>query len=710
MSTSDSTFSSSSSCSFWNTTTALIAAVVATSDYVSPNKPTDCCGMVDDSRSSNKGTSSYSFNNNNSNEKDIDNGDGGDRGDGGGQSRDGNRQGGVNAYWKDVFSDSSKLIPNFGTTPNAATHDSRYNEKREASFSTIDFSSSAAASSSNQSILPVDLDVLPSQVVSSTSDAMWMLAPPLSSVLEKEFAIANTLEEFGLGDHDGDDQLPYEFWFDKLEVVPDSNISNSTMNVPTNTTTHKRKGKRKSTWDVNGGEYVDPAEDSQDYSKSDGLVYSKDPHANGLKLDGEPLDEEKVKEGRWYLHATPEANLFDRTLTNLEPHSFDLEGGIMAQGLKPMVQKGKKSKKPIRGVWAVPGGRAPWTIAHLVRTHKEALKKSGGKVALIMIYADDDRIKNFIPFRPGGKWSESCHPAYSREEIPVYPKDVFIVDIKELPMFLKQTKVRMDLIPLRTDAQKKATYDLWYHHKGGKEKQAAWHHEWSYKNGGKKYHADRYYNGGGKEKQTEQYHEQGGKEKRAERHAAKSNRPRRSPRCTDTSLGPNGVFQCRFDTLPHIRLPKKGDQPRCALHKWAGKIKNQLLKTDPEELGAHAALVRQQQQQQSLQSAAASSSSSSAPLLGWTGGTVLQGNNGGGGGCGTPSSSPLSSTLSSSSLSTLSSTLSSSTFGNNNLCTNDNILVDAKMINESQKALIESMKRSIASRKLVEIFATTSRK
>ena len=49
MSTSESTFSSSSS--FWNTTTALIAAtvattVVATSDYVSPIKTTDCCGIV----------------------------------------------------------------------------------------------------------------------------------------------------------------------------------------------------------------------------------------------------------------------------------------------------------------------------------------------------------------------------------------------------------------------------------------------------------------------------------------------------------------------------------------------------------------------------------------------------------------------------------------------------------------------------------------
>jgi hypothetical protein len=31
--------------------------------------------------------------------------------------------GGICAYWKDEFADTSKLIPNFGTTPNAATHE-----------------------------------------------------------------------------------------------------------------------------------------------------------------------------------------------------------------------------------------------------------------------------------------------------------------------------------------------------------------------------------------------------------------------------------------------------------------------------------------------------------------------------------------------------------------------------------------------------------
>ena len=281
------------------------------------------------------------------------------------------------------------------------------------------------------------------------------------------------------------------------------------MNVPT-TTTHKRKGKRNSKYDFNIGVYVEPSDDCQDYSKSDGLVYSteQDPPAKRLKLDKEPLDEEKVKEGRWIVHATPAANLFDGTITNLEHHSFDLEGGIMAQGLQPMVQKGKKSKKPIRGVWAVPGGRAPWTIAHIVRTHGEALKKSGGKIALIMIYADDDRIKNFIPFRPGSKWSELCRPAYSPEVIPVYPKDVFIVDIKELPLFLKQTKVCKDLIPLRTDVQKKATFDLWYNHKGGKEKSAKRSAEW-------------YHNGGGKDRQAEYRASEKGQKTLQKRNATK---------------------------------------------------------------------------------------------------------------------------------------------------------------------------------------------
>ena len=54
-----------------------------------------------------------------------------------------------------------------------------------------------------------------------------MLSPPSSSVLEDEIAIAiaNTKEEIGLGDQEGDEQLPFEFWIcTERHTVPDSNI------------------------------------------------------------------------------------------------------------------------------------------------------------------------------------------------------------------------------------------------------------------------------------------------------------------------------------------------------------------------------------------------------------------------------------------------------------------------------------------------------
>ena len=51
-----------------------------------------------------------------------------------------------------------------------------------------------------------------------------MLSPPSSSVLEDEIAIANIKEEIGLGDQEGDEQLPFEFWIDALKDRPDSNI------------------------------------------------------------------------------------------------------------------------------------------------------------------------------------------------------------------------------------------------------------------------------------------------------------------------------------------------------------------------------------------------------------------------------------------------------------------------------------------------------
>ena len=69
----------------------------------------------------------------------------------------------------------------------------------------------------------------------------------------------------------------------------------------------------------------------------------------------------------------------------------------------------------------------------------------------------------------GSAWVNTCHPAYSLGEILVSHEDVFIVNIKDLPAFLKHTKVWKDLVPLKTDAEKKATRDRHYNSVKGKE-------------------------------------------------------------------------------------------------------------------------------------------------------------------------------------------------------------------------------------------------
>ena len=38
------------------------------------------------------------------------------------------------AYWKDVFQETKKLIPLYGTTPNKATFNPEYREKRHKCF------------------------------------------------------------------------------------------------------------------------------------------------------------------------------------------------------------------------------------------------------------------------------------------------------------------------------------------------------------------------------------------------------------------------------------------------------------------------------------------------------------------------------------------------------------------------------------------------
>ena len=60
-------------------------------------------------------------------------------------------------------------------------------------------------------------------------------------------------------------------------------------------------------------------------------------------------------------------------------------------------------------------------------------------------------------------------PAYSLDEILVSHGDVFIVNIKDIPAFLKHTKVWKDLVPLKTDAEKKATRERHYNSVEGKE-------------------------------------------------------------------------------------------------------------------------------------------------------------------------------------------------------------------------------------------------
>ena len=38
------------------------------------------------------------------------------------------------SYWKDVFQETKKLIPSYGTTPNKATFNTEYREKRYKCF------------------------------------------------------------------------------------------------------------------------------------------------------------------------------------------------------------------------------------------------------------------------------------------------------------------------------------------------------------------------------------------------------------------------------------------------------------------------------------------------------------------------------------------------------------------------------------------------
>jgi hypothetical protein len=220
----------------------------------------------------------------------------------------------------------------------------------------------------------------------------------------------------------------------------------------------KRKRKRKQYTDNKNPttcEYIDEGEDVQDYS-SRGLKYNNNT-TKIWRLTGEAVvDIEEFKKGRGMLHATVATNLLNSPDANLAAHDHgELLGGILGNGLKPMVQTNKTSENPMENVWALPYGRWMSCVFHVLSTHGKALKEAGGYVALIMIPEDDPRMDSFTKFGAGGIWVQTCHPAYSMG-FYVCPDDVFVVNINDLPACLKQTQVHSDMVKLKTDAEKKA--------------------------------------------------------------------------------------------------------------------------------------------------------------------------------------------------------------------------------------------------------------
>ena len=221
----------------------------------------------------------------------------------------------------------------------------------------------------------------------------------------------------------------------------------------------KRKRKRKQYTDNKNPttcEYIDEGEDVQDYS-SRGLKYNNNT-TKIWRLSGEAVvDIEEFKKGRGMLHATVATNMLNSPDANLAAHDHgELLGGILGNGLKPMVQTNKTSENPMENVWALPYGRWMSSVFHVLSTHGKALKEAGGYVALIMIPEDDPRMDLFTKFGGGGTWAQTCHPAYSMG-FYVCLDDVFVVNINDLPACLKQTQVHSDMVKLKTNTEKKAT-------------------------------------------------------------------------------------------------------------------------------------------------------------------------------------------------------------------------------------------------------------
>jgi hypothetical protein len=167
-------------------------------------------------------------------------------------------------------------------------------------------------------------------------------------------------------------------------------------------------------------------------------------------------------------------NMLNSPDANLAAHNHgELLGGILGDGLKPMVQTNKTSENPMEKVWALPYGRWMSCVFHILNTHGKALEEAGGYVALIMIPEDDPRMNLFTKFGAGSTWAQTCHPAYSMG-FYVCPDDVFVVRINDLPACLKQTQVHSDMVKLKTEAEKKATIAAYQASDHGKATRAAY--------------------------------------------------------------------------------------------------------------------------------------------------------------------------------------------------------------------------------------------
>ena len=181
-------------------------------------------------------------------------------------------------------------------------------------------------------------------------------------------------------------------------------------------------------------------------------------------MDGTPIDIVDFCEGRRLAHVTLPANLYNEphNASNLKEHGFKFgaKKGIFDKGILPVCTKDHLSERAIAAVWASPIGRLLASIYHIWKNHRSALIASGYKVAICLITKEDHKL--FTQFNPGSVWSTTCRPAYSKHVIWMKECDVFVVNVSQLPSFLKEVKVVDHIVSLKTREQKLATRRAYY--------------------------------------------------------------------------------------------------------------------------------------------------------------------------------------------------------------------------------------------------------